>query len=68
MNGHTHRPVDERGPLAYVGCVAAEDCQPDAHGGVRYVDRCECGATQHVNANHATVERGPWEPAAGDQN
>lgn len=33
---------------------------PAAHGGVTFVDRCECGAQREVNSNNGRIENGAW--------
>jgi hypothetical protein len=59
---HKHRAIDRSGPVGSSGCVASvgRRCENMAHGGVRYVDRCACGATRDVNVNVVWSEFGTW--------
>lgn len=57
---HQHRAIQgEQETTTYRGPVA-EIQDRAAHGGVRIVDRCACGATRETNRNQGHVERGLW--------
>jgi len=53
---HGHGPYVFRGPVA-----RREDQNPRAHGGGRYIQLCNCGATREMLLNGQELERGPWE-------
>ena len=61
-----HKPVDllERGPYGFTSCVARHPytyCEPISHGGVVWIEVCECGAERHGASNGNRVEYGIWE-------
>lgn len=58
-NGHRHEVERSVGPLPYFDSVAREPNRA-AHGGVRWRERCRCGAERHVLQNGRHVEEGPW--------
>lgn len=59
---------------AYDGCVAepgSDECNPPSHAGVRYRERCTCGAERDVNSNGRGLGReeyGRWESAKETDN
>jgi hypothetical protein len=57
---HKHEERTTDGPYDYKGCLNPLDCEPRAHGDVRYVERCDCGATRSVNVADGYAEEGPW--------
>lgn len=63
---HKHRANSQkRSTEDYTGPVAKPG-KSAAHGGVCYVDHCECGATRRTNQKGNQEERGPWkEPKDG---
>lgn len=63
---HRHRPAtaDER---PFAGAVSPGDPNPAAHGGICYVERCDCGAERRTNINGRHFEFGPWvEPVRAE--
>lgn len=58
---HKHRVKYESEPLPFFGPVNPTRPNPAAHGGVRYVQTCGCGATREVLYNQAHYEYGPWQ-------
>jgi hypothetical protein len=63
---HKHTTIDERekGPYGFIGCVARHpftDCNPASHGGVVWIETCECGATRKRSSNGRHAEFGCWE-------
>lgn len=65
---HVHAAVEslERGPYGFAACVAKHpytDCEPAAHGGVTFIETCECGATRRRVSNGRFGEIGTWEAA-----
>ena len=57
---HRHLRLPQgRSVTSYRGPVASPE-NPQAHGGVCFVDRCRCGATRKTNSNGGALERGPW--------
>lgn len=57
---HRHRPVTESKPLPFCGPVNPTSPNRAAHGGVRYVQTCKCGATRELLCNWGQHEYGPW--------
>lgn len=57
---HKHRAKYESAPLPYFGPVNPDHPNPWAHGGVRYVQTCSCGANREVLCNQGYYEYGPW--------
>lgn len=68
MVTHRHRRNPELdGPTrAYDGCISPGRCEPHAHGGVRYVVYCNCGAEQLLNVSYGHVERSGWDEPEGE--
>jgi hypothetical protein len=61
---HTHRPTTSR-TTPFVGAIAtASKPNPAAHGNIRIIALCRCGAERHTNANQGHVERGAWQEVA----
>ena len=60
MRSHRHRAVREveRGYVDTVRAPIRENRA--AHGGVRLVATCKCGAERETNVNGPHVERGRW--------
>lgn len=56
---HRHRVTETR-TYGYSGPVSGADYEPRAHGAVRHVDRCSCGALRVTNSNGLYQEQGPW--------
>lgn len=61
-----HKPIDalQRGPFGFTSCVAMQPrtyCQPAAHGGVVFVEVCECGAERRRASNGTRTEYSDWE-------
>ena len=44
----------------YSGSIVGAREERRAHGGVRIVDRCACGATRATNSTGKFREQGPW--------
>jgi len=47
--------------LPFSHCVNPRDCDPRAHGSVRYRDYCRCGAVRERNVNQNFKEVGQWQ-------
>ncbi len=45
----------------FSGCVAPDQCVPEAHGDITDIAKCSCGAVQKTNINREYREIGPWE-------
>lgn len=65
MTRHRHRVVETR-TYGYSGPVCGADEDPRAHGGVRHVDSCSCGARRVTNSNGRHQEQGPWYVPEGE--
>ncbi len=62
---HRHRRRKLLSETGYAGPVAPPGLEvPSAHGGVRELWSCSCGARQAVNVNYPFYEYGPWDAAA----
>lgn len=65
---HKHR-AQTATTTAYTGPVARKLAdgtfapEPRAHGGVRYTERCACGAERAINASGGYMECGQWTVA-----
>lgn len=58
---HVHRRLTTKGPLPFSGPVADPGRENRAaHGNVRFIYRCRCGATREVLVNGQHVEEGRW--------
>jgi hypothetical protein len=57
---HKHQ-VSSWMTVIFSGCVAPDQCTPEAHGHVTDVSTCPCGAIQRTNVNRGYREIGPWE-------
>lgn len=55
-----HRCQSTSDDYCFTGCVACYDCNPAAHGGIRYSEYCRCGAERSVNENQCYVEKSEW--------
>lgn len=62
---HKHKPHHRSDPLPYFREVATsvDDTNRSAHGGIRYIERCSCGAKREVLHNGPHAEHGPWRNA-----
>lgn len=60
---HRHRPAREEGDWGFLSCVAPypNACNPGAHGGVVWLQICQCGAVRRAAGNGGAREYGPWE-------
>lgn len=68
MSKHQHRIAWTSDALPYFGPVNNSRQNPAAHGGVRYVDRCRCGAERETLINGRHEEQGTWyTPEADDE-
>jgi hypothetical protein len=47
--------------VEFSGCVAPEQCVPEAHDDITDIAKCSCGAMQQTNINQQYREIGPWE-------
>lgn len=57
----SHRHKVERSEVyAYSGTIPGAVEERRAHGGVRHVDFCACGAKRQTNSNGRFAEVGPW--------
>ena len=61
MKAHRHqsRATLER-DTPFFHCVAGDDCDARAHGGIVVLQTCRCGAHKAVAVNQNRIERGPW--------
>jgi len=60
---HQHEATQVSEPRPFVGGLgrrALDNENRAAHGGVSFIETCECGAWRYVNENGAHVEYGPW--------
>jgi hypothetical protein len=57
--GHTHH-AENWVTVVFQGCVAPDQCVPEAHGHVTDITTCYCGAVQKTNINRGHREIGPW--------
>lgn len=55
-----HETEREEGPLPYLYPVRPQDPNPAAHGGVRWVGHCRCGARRETLVNSCHIEVGDW--------
>ena len=57
----THKHTTAGRDRCYAYCVAPDDCDPRAHGGIYYEETCDdCGATRLVAVNYCHCEEGEW--------
>jgi hypothetical protein len=56
---HKHTAKVSSPALPFVGAVATRQ-NPAAHGGVRFLESCSCGASRERLVNGSHVERGAW--------
>jgi hypothetical protein len=65
---HKHPGIIWR-TIDFSGCVAPDQCVPEAHGDITDIAKCSCGAAQKTNINREYSEIGPWEETdpAGDE-
>jgi hypothetical protein len=59
---HRHRVISWV-TVEFRGCVAPDQCVPEAHGDITDIAKCSCGAVQKTNINREHREIGPWEEA-----
>jgi hypothetical protein len=45
--------------VGFNGCVAPDQCVPEAHGDITDIAKCSCGAVQKANINGKYREIGP---------
>lgn len=65
---HRHRSNPALSAIyGFTGPVTGAIENRRAHGGVRFVDRCQCGATRATNSNGGATERGPWREPESTQ-
>jgi hypothetical protein len=58
---HRHRANPRKNKIrAYTGPIVGAVENRRAHGGIRYTQECDCGATRSSNCNGVAEERGPW--------
>lgn len=60
---HQHRGRVSK-TYGFTGCVNPARCNPAAHGNIRVVDTCRCGAVRVTLVNRRHEERGPWRESA----
>lgn len=66
MKTHRHRAKHTRDAGPYFWPVRQDRQNEAAHGGVRFVATCACGAQRETLVNGRHVERGRWiEPEDG---
>ena len=58
---HKSNYDDDKGPYPFAFCVNDHDCNPSAHGGVKYIEGCNCGAERQVNVCMGHQEPGRWQ-------
>lgn len=64
---HRHRAKKGEGrTLPFMGPVDSQRPNPAAHGNVREVDGCACGATRATNINGRHAEVGRWHDPHSD--
>ena len=59
---YDHRVSHTEGPLPFFGPVAGPHGKENtvAHGGVVYIETCDCGMERRVVSNQGQREHGPW--------
>src|SRR5690606_12580032 len=61
---HQHLAIQTSVLASFSRCANPRFCNSHAHGGHRYTEVCQCGATRDVNINHVKwgteVEYGRW--------
>jgi hypothetical protein len=57
---HSHQVISWV-TVGFHGCVAPDQCVPEAHGDITDIANCSCGAVQRTNINREYREIGPWE-------
>lgn len=58
-SGHRADRVEIR-PFSGSVAASAVDERPSAHGNIRRVELCDCGASRSTNVNQHHIERGVW--------
>lgn len=58
---HRHKPQPNKTiERCYSAPVSIGKQNRMAHGGVCYIETCQCGATRKKNVNQCHIERGEW--------
>lgn len=60
MKMHRHKAI-ARTTSCFSACAAPSRCNQAAHGGLRVIERCACGATRTSNRNGRHAEDGRWQ-------
>lgn len=60
MKTHKHKPVPELTVERPFSGPVSRDEYRRAHGGVCFVEKCQCGLTRMTNVNGRHVEQGEW--------